>query len=528
MRPKAPWPGSRANGRPRPGPCWARPFCAALGYCAAEAAFRQALVLAPDSAEASLGLGYALFNQNRIKAAESVFFELAERPDAPAAVWRALAAARLNLKEAGGAGAALEKALALDPSDAESHALKGLLAYRSCEADRRWRDWTRQNLVDPQARPDLISPIFDSDRLAAALRSITAARQIGSRVRTDELGARLLTASGRPEAALDFLAASPAPDARTWQLMADVCWLLRDESAARLYLRRSLEARCEEVADLRGLGEENTRIAEVAAGQARHRHNPPSATSLVWVHWDAPAHFAQSIASALAASPASPLAVIGDSTNAFDPCHHMPMTRRAASAWEFLERYRHRSENDYVYEAFCLMRWFLLKDWAEVEGAERLLTLDSDVLLFADVETELVPRLGGHDFAFTGVQGPHLALLTQAGLRDLCGFFMHSYEKGIPEIAGQVTDMTLLPRFLAGRPFADLSAIKDGARVDMNIRLAEGFRMAGGVKEIRFEAGRAYATSEASGEAVRLLALHFQGTAKDRMAKALQRQDVTA
>ncbi|CAA6605209.1 hypothetical protein MTBLM1_50035 [Rhodospirillaceae bacterium LM-1] len=493
----------------------------------AEAAFRRALDKLPADGEALMGLGYALFNQTRTSEAEHCFQAVAQSQEGSAVAWRALCATRMNLQDLEGAAKAVARALALNDQDAETHALRGLLAYRKSQADRRWRDWTRQNLKDPAARPNLLAGALDQLELDDALSSIRAARQIDPRIRTDELGARLLVAMGRPEEALEFLEASPQPDARSWQLTADVCWLLRKEDEARRHLKKSLEARMFPEPEPRALNEETLCQAKVAAGLKNHKREGPSATPLVWVHWDAPSYFSQSIGSALAASPATPLVVLGDSTNAFEPCQHMPLSRRAASAWAFLDRYRHASENDFVYEAFCLMRWFFLLDWASVAGVDRLAAADSDLLLFCDVERELVPRMKGLDLAFTGELGPHLALLTRKGLSDLCGFFMDAYADGAPDIGSLVSDMMLLPHFLKDRQWADLSQIEAGCRVDMNMRLPEGFRMAGQIKQISFRQGQAFAKDRESGVETRLLALHFQGPAKPYMGQALRQEDFT-
>ncbi|MDK9722836.1 MAG: tetratricopeptide repeat protein [Rhodospirillales bacterium] len=497
-------------------------------YRQAETVFLTVLQQAPHDMEAMMGLGYALFNQNRLSESERWFRQATALPEAPVAAWRALAAAHLNLHDEAQAMDDLRQALATAPGDAESHALKGLLVYRKSKADLRWRDWTRLNLVDPKGRPNHLSGAVSPAELDEALESLVLARQIEPRIRTDEMGARLLVASGRPEAGLDFLAASPAPDGRSWQLMADIAWLLRDETGAKAYFRKSLEARCQAQPEPRPLGDEASCIARVARGLDLHAQLPPAPTPLVWVHWDAPDYFALSIASALAASPATPLVVLGDSTNAYQPCRHLALTRRADSAYDFLERYRHASENDFAYEAFCFLRWFILRDWAEVEGVERLAAIDSDVLLFADLERDLAPRLNGCDFAFAGPTGPHLTLLTRAGLQDLCDFYMTAYAQGVPDIGGQVSDMTLLPTFLKNRSWADLSREVDGARVDMNMRLPENFVMAGGLKAIRFQGGSAMAEPCGGGDGVRLLALHFQGPAKPHMGQALRMESFTS
>lgn len=500
---------------------------AAERYADAETAFKRALDVDPMDAEAGLGLGYALFNRNLLAEAQRAFAALTGRGAGGSVAWRGMAAVELNSQNYGAARSALEQAIAADPKDAEALALTGLCAYREAKADLAWRDWTRHNLVAPTARPNVIEGRVPAQALEEALAALEEARRINAAIRTEELAARLLTVSGRPEAARDFLAATPDPDARTYQLMADVCWLLRDERAAKDYLRQALSARAEPRAELRPLGQDLEAIPTVAKGLERHGRETPGAVPVVWLHWDAPPHFMQSVASVLAASPSTPLVILGDASNAIRPCLHLPMTRYCASAWEFLERYRHASENDFVYEAFCFLRWFILKDWMQSAGVAHVVAIDSDILLFADVERDLMPRLMGKDLAFTGPLGPHFTILSRQGLSDLCDFFMTAYERGVPDLGGQVTDMTLLPSFLKGRDWADLSQEDGAARVDGNLRLSEGLRMADKVKEIRFEEGRAYAQRADGQGRTRLLALHFQGTAKPLMLSALMRRDIT-
>lgn len=492
-------------------------------YFDAQTAFAKALAIAPDDGEAALGRCYALFNQGRLREAAQGFKTLAERPGLGAAPWRGAAAAYLNLYDFGQTAECLRQAVGADPHDAESLALIGLSVFRRAKADHLWREWTRRNLKDAKERPDLLAASISSRDLDEALQALADARRINPEIRTEELATRLLTVSGRPEAALDFLAATPSPSGKTYQLMADVCWLLRDPKAAKRYLRQSFEARDGGEKRTRPLGQDIEGLPAVAQGLRLRKTCRRDATPLVWLHWDAPDYFALSVASALAASPATPLAILGDAANVFQACQHAPMVKYAASAWEFLERYAHASENDFVYEAFCLMRWFILRDWALVANHERVVSIDSDILLAADLEGEILPSLGARKYGFAGATGPHFSALTQDGLDDFCGYLLAAYRNGAPDIGGQITDMTLLPRFLAGRDWADFSAPAGGARIDGNMRLSEGCRMAAGLKEVSVQDGRAYAAREGDGAPTRLLALHYQGPSKPQMREMFLR-----
>jgi Flp pilus assembly protein TadD len=484
---------------------------AAERYGQAEAALRQALALDPALLCARLDLGFTLFNLSQTEAALAEFAAIPEDAAERAAAWRAEGAARLSRHEFAFARIALGKALARDPKDAEGWSLLVQLDYEQNDVAGRFRDWTRINLADPQARPNLLPASFTATMLDEVLDHCARVRSLDGRIRVEELGFRFLVAAGRPEAAQAFLRAEPAPDARTERLMADGAWLLGDLQAARTHYRQSLDLRCREPGALRPLGIETP--PRPAPGTATGNGMP-----IIYVHWDAPDYLRLSAARSLISNPGSKVVMIGDSSNRFEGLDHVKLDGLAQGAADFQALYQHRSENDYSYELFCFQRWFFLRDWMRRENVPRLCALDSDVLLFAKLE-ELEPRIQGFDLAFAGRLGAHFAILTQAGIEALCDFFMELYAK--PErlpAAPQLTDMLLLPHFLEGRGWADLGPAQDAQPViDGNLRLAEGFILKDGLKAIAFDpAGQPWG-QRPDGKKVRFAALHFQGTAKRRM-----------
>ncbi|MCC7168421.1 MAG: hypothetical protein IT565_12720 [Rhodospirillales bacterium] len=483
-------------------------------YGDALAVLSKAQAMGADPLRTRQALGQVHFNRGEAAAAKAEFEAvLAMAPDhAPdhASAHRGLAALALNRDAYDDALVQLRQAVAADPKDAESWSLIATVHYRHADAAQLYRSWTRQNLIDPTARPDFLTPKIGSDSLDEALAVLTRARALDPSVRADEIGFRLLVAAGRPEDGLAHLAADPAPDARTLRLMADGAFLVGDHDRARRWHQESLLARCQGPIALRPLGQ--------PAGKAVPRMGVP----VVYVHWDAPDHLALSIGQAQRAAPDSPVVVIGDRWNRYRGVEHVLLRDHLGGAEDFARHYVHRSENDFSYELFCFQRWFILADWARATGTEILLALDSDVLLF-ERAGKLAQRLGGKTAGFAGPLGPHLAVLTQEGLDALCAHYTDFYRaEGWRDRPAPISDMTLLPDFFARLPAADLNADPGWSFIDGNIRLSEGFAMEDGLKALAFENGRPIGI-DALGRARPFAALHFQGVAKKKMADCARR-----
>ncbi|MET3493604.1 hypothetical protein [Variovorax boronicumulans] len=217
----------------------------------------------------------------------------------------------------------------------------------------------------------------------------------------------------------------------------------------------------------------------------------------------------------------------------------------------FRKAYVHLSSNTPAFEKICFRRYFLLADYlaANPECSEFVL-IDSDVLLFRGAGAHIARLVGKADFSGSFIRptdgwnpceiSPHVSYWTAAGLRDFVACVIETYTTPagvarLREIAerfalrnmrGGVSDMTLLYLWAeASGNTAPINRVFDGRVIDHNINggtnhLPGEFRVRGGAKRLAFIDGQP-CLQTAGGDAVRVLALHFQGAAKMAMPHAL-------
>ncbi len=217
----------------------------------------------------------------------------------------------------------------------------------------------------------------------------------------------------------------------------------------------------------------------------------------------------------------------------------------------FSKVYVHLSSNTPEFEKICFRRYFLLADYlaAHPECREFVL-IDSDVLLFRGAGAHIAHLVGDAGFSGSFIRpadgwnpcqiSPHVSYWTAAGLRDFVARVIEMYStpadlrrlRDIAErfaarsVRGGVSDMTLLYLWAeASGNVAPINRVLDGQVIDHNINggtnhLANEFRVCGGATRLAFVDGRPCLATPAN-EAVRVLALHFQGSAKMAMPHAL-------
>lgn len=224
----------------------------------------------------------------------------------------------------------------------------------------------------------------------------------------------------------------------------------------------------------------------------------------------------------------------------------------AGPAYErFCQVYVHLSSNTPAFEKICFRRYFLLADHlAAHPDCHAFVLVDSDVLLFRGVGAHIARLVGKADFSGSSIVprdgwnpcqiSPHVSYWTVAGLRDFVACIARMYGtpaglRQLREIAerfaargvrGGVSDMTLL--FLwaqATGNAAPINRVFDGQVIDHNVNggtnhLVREFRVRGGAKRLEFIGGQPFLETP-TGQAVRVLALHFQGSAKRAMQPAL-------
>jgi len=218
----------------------------------------------------------------------------------------------------------------------------------------------------------------------------------------------------------------------------------------------------------------------------------------------------------------------------------------------FRDAYVHLSSNSPEFEMVCFRRYFLLAKYlAAHPECRRFVLIDSDVLLFRGVGAHIGRLAGAADFCGSCLRlrdgwdpcqiSPHVSYWTSAGLLHFVAHVLDTYTtrgglKKLREIAAQfaakgvrggVSDMTLLYLWAhATGNAAPINRVFDGGVIDHNINggsnlLANEFRVRGGAKRIEEIDGHPCLTATATGEAIRVMALHFQGSAKMAMQPAL-------
>jgi hypothetical protein len=224
----------------------------------------------------------------------------------------------------------------------------------------------------------------------------------------------------------------------------------------------------------------------------------------------------------------------------------------AGPAYErFCQVYLHLSSNTPAFEKICFRRYFLLAGYlAAHPDCHAFVLIDSDVLLFRGIGAHIARLVGKADFSGSSIVprdgwnpcqiSPHVSYWTAAGLRDFVASVIEMYStpaglrqlRDIAErfaargVRGGVSDMTLL--FLwaqATGNAAPINRVFDGQVIDHNVNggtnhLVREFRVRGGAKRLALIGGQPFLETPA-GDAVRVLALHFQGSAKRAMQPAL-------
>lgn len=258
---------------------------------------------------------------------------------------------------------------------------------------------------------------------------------------------------------------------------------------------------------------------------------------IVFVHRSNSSYLQYSLQQARLSNPASTIHLIGDDENEGYPgIQHHSMEKYLGDAETFEGLYRHMSTNGYEIELFCFQRWFILRDFVRRSELETFVYLDSDVMLFSDVTTDM-PRFGVFDLALVQRFVPCTLFVMRAqALDDFCEFVLDVYRglrryewdsvvarhalakrNGVP---GGVSDMTLFELFHAenfGR-IGELAQVLDDSIYDNEISCPHlGFEMDGEVKRLTWRDGKPYGKHLRTGRHIRFKSLHCQGKNKQLM-----------
>ncbi|MED4779055.1 hypothetical protein [Brevibacillus choshinensis] len=115
------------------------------------------------------------------------------------------------------------------------------------------------------------------------------------------------------------------------------------------------------------------------------------------------------------ASPNSDVVLIGSPQNskyASDGIKHAMIQNYHQGASEFAKVYKHMSPCEYYYNLFCFQRWFVLRDYMRSHNLNECWTLDSDVMLYAD--------LSSHEYKSFSNEFTWTTYILRSELEDLC------------------------------------------------------------------------------------------------------------
>lgn len=278
-------------------------------------------------------------------------------------------------------------------------------------------------------------------------------------------------------------------------------------------------------------------VAAASTGQpepVRFGINQSGTVPVVFIHRGDDDYLAFSLQQAKRSNPQSDVVLIGDASNgkyASESVHHCMIDRYFESAGRFAEVYKHQSGNAYDYELFCFQRWFVLKDFMKANGLERCCYLDSDIMLYANVND---PAYHG----FTNVWAM-LTINTMSTLEDLCYLIdvyfrnpdLYEYVSSYSRNLGfqGLNDMVFSSLFLDHWPqykqhldgvFGD-SFFDGNIRHPLHVSLPAGgsatVEMLDGKKKVYRRQGELYAKA-GDDYWVKINSLHFQGETKSYMA----------
>lgn len=237
-------------------------------------------------------------------------------------------------------------------------------------------------------------------------------------------------------------------------------------------------------------------------------------------------------------NPNNRLCLISDaSTRGIPEAEHFMIDDYASSAREFEKVYQHLSINTRQFELFCFQRWFYIKEFAASQGFSHFLCIDSDFLLFEQVD-RFFSGYEGYDYTVCGESGPICTLFNTESIERFCRFCLELYT--VPQYLsslqetyrdmvsrhqiGGICDMTAFKWYkkYVSDNVIDIAIPHNGVCMDHRIRSSFGFEMdethpdlLGNIaKKIYWKDDRPYGKYLATGELVRFAGIHLQGGAK--------------
>jgi len=232
--------------------------------------------------------------------------------------------------------------------------------------------------------------------------------------------------------------------------------------------------------------------------------------------------------------------LIGDSTSKhYEPwVKHVFLKEYIASSIEFAKQFINLSTLGADYELFCIQRWFVLRDFMKAQKLDKVIYLDSDVLVYDDL-TAQQKRFNHAGMTICHISGHTNFVSKLSVLEEFCDYITQLYSTSIgrntlndwllefrkTQKYGGISDMILIRKFAEANPdkVADINFIYEGTDFDLSYRNGEymGYEETQNprnkidkCKKISWLNNQPYANNLSTNQSVRMITLHFQGNTK--------------
>ena len=220
---------------------------------------------------------------------------------------------------------------------------------------------------------------------------------------------------------------------------------------------------------------------------------------------------------------------------------------------KLIKNYTNYSSNDANFELICILRWFLFRNLAERLKLQNLFCLDSDMLLYADLDKVLV-SFDSYRYALSNQTSAAVICINDLTVLDnFCnlvdGFYdpqrageyysidgdpikkfhhirddmLCSYNNRLKNnLLGGICDMTFWGVYRGmDEPSmtGEISSVVSGSTFDHNINSADYYETEDGVKKIAWVEGMPHCKNIFLDKMIRFNSLHFQGYETKRLMK---------
>ncbi|WP_199621700.1 hypothetical protein [Paenibacillus alkalitolerans] len=248
---------------------------------------------------------------------------------------------------------------------------------------------------------------------------------------------------------------------------------------------------------------------------------------IIFIHRGDDDYLTYSLRQAKQSNPYSDIILIGKAVNkkyCSGTATHVMLDDYMESAKEFSKVYQHASSNSYEYNLFCFQRWFVLRDYMRKQGIQKCCYIDSDVMLYTDVNKPEFSQFT-FEFSWTTIVGlctldNFCALITNYFENNALFKQLVQYTHQIGQVYGgrpHVSDMVLCALF---RDQTSISVTNGGVfnnsffdgNINQPLRIPPDYveiEKLDGKKKVFFDNGGFYCKFKCN--FIKVNSLHFQG-----------------